>query len=116
MISVSSVGANPDASNFYLETKGVIEGGLRALQFQRLDLLLPGLLRGERSGPPRRGERAMIALSRFTDRLTPAAFDKYRSIAANNVAKAIAALVGRDEPGVFVHHNREMLREAARIG
>ncbi len=115
-LMVSSVSASASASNFYLKTKGEAEAGVRALGFARVDICRPGLLRGQRGGAPRAGERLMIALSPFTDLLTPAVLDQYRSIAAEDVAKALAALVGREEPGVHVHHNRDMLREAARIG
>lgn len=115
-LMVSSVGASASTSNFYLRTKGEAEEGVKALGFDRVDICRPGLLRGERGGASRPGERAMIALSPITDLLTPSVFDQYRSIAAYDVAKAIAALIGQAEPGVHIHHNRDMLREAARFG
>ena len=40
--------ASAKAGNFYLRTKGETEDGLRALGFERLDILRPGLLTGER--------------------------------------------------------------------
>ena len=57
-----------------------------------------------------------MTISPVTDLLTPRAFDKYRSIAADNVAKAICTRAGGSNQGVFIHHNREMLREAGAIG
>lgn len=115
-LMVSSVGASASSSTFYLRTKGEAEEGAKAIGFKRVDIFRPGLLRGERGGPPRAGERVMMALSPFTDLLTPSVFDQYRSIAADDVAKAIAVLIDAKEAGVHVHHNREMLREAARFG
>jgi uncharacterized protein YbjT (DUF2867 family) len=115
-VTISSVGATSSASNFYLKIKGEAEAGVRALGFDRVDICRPGLLRGDRSGTSRPVERLMIGLSPLTDLLTPAALDQYRSINASDVAGAIAALVGQPESGVHIHHNREMLREAARIG
>jgi uncharacterized protein YbjT (DUF2867 family) len=106
---VSSVGANPKASNFYLATKGQAEEGIKAIGFDRTDIVRPGLLRGERGGEVRPVERLMITLSPFTNLLTPRLFDHYRAIDADDVAEAMAGLVGRNEAGVFVHHNREML-------
>jgi uncharacterized protein YbjT (DUF2867 family) len=106
---VSSVGANPKASNFYLATKGQEEEGVKAIGFDRTDIVRPGLLRGERGGEARPVERLMINLSPFTNLLTPRLFDHYRAIDADDVAGAMARLVGRNEAGVFVHHNREML-------
>ncbi len=103
---VSSVGANPNASNFYLKTKGEAEEGVRALGFDRVDIFRPGLLRGARAGSSRPVESIMIAISPITDMLTPRAFDRYRSVSASDVAAAMIAVLGREEPGVHVHENR----------
>jgi uncharacterized protein YbjT (DUF2867 family) len=108
-IAVSSVGANPDSGNFYLRTKGKAERALGLLGFDRLDILRPGLLLGQRGGAVRPAERLGMALAPFTNLLTPRGFDRYRAIQADSVAAAIAALVGRPDNGQFVHHNREML-------
>lgn len=108
-IAVTSVGADAGSSNFYLKTKGETEAGLRAIGFARIDLFRPGLLRGHRAGPPRFGERVASAISPLTDLLTPAVLDQYRSIAALDVARAIAALVPAERTGGDVHHNREII-------
>ena len=105
---VSSVGANPKASNFYLATKGQAEDGVKAVGFARVDIFRPGLLRGERSGVTRPVERLMIGLSPITNLLTPRQFDHYRAIGANDVAGAMAGMVGKEARGVFIHHNRDM--------
>lgn len=107
-ITVSSVGATAAASNFYLKTKGEAEAGLRAIGFERLDVIRPGLLRGNRGGPVRSFESVMIAASPLTDLMTPRGLDHYRSVAADDVAKAIAALCGVRGAGVHIHHNREV--------
>ncbi len=107
-ITVSSVGADEAASNFYLKTKGEAEAGLRATGFERLDVIRPGLLRGNRGGPARSFESMMIAASPLTDLLTPRSLDHYRSVAADDVARAIAALCGASGEGVHIHHNREV--------
>ena len=107
---VTSVGANADARNFYLRTKGEAEAGVNAAGFERIDIFRPGLLRGNRQGTSRPGEGIMMALSPITDLLTPHVFDQYRSIAAESVASAIAACVGKREGGVHVHENRSILR------
>jgi uncharacterized protein YbjT (DUF2867 family) len=105
---VSSVGANPKAGNFYLATKGQAEECVKAIGFERVDIIRPGLLRGERGGTVRPVERLMIGLSPLTNFFTPRMFDHYRAIDADDVAGAMAALVGKDARGVFVHHNREI--------
>jgi uncharacterized protein YbjT (DUF2867 family) len=116
IIMVSSVGASAGASNFYLKTKGQAEDVVQALGFARVDIMRPGLLRGDRKGPPRIGERFALALSPLTDVLTPRAFDRYRSITAADVAAAMAQCLGATPEGVFVHHNREMLGAARHKG
>ena len=106
---VSSVGANARASNFYLATKGRVENDVIALGFERTDIFRPGLLVAARAGDPRFVEQLMMALSPVTNLLTPAAFDRYRAIAARDVAAAMAGAVGAASAGVHIHHNREML-------
>ena len=106
-IAVSSVGAG--GGGFYLRIKGEAEAGLQAVGFDRIDILRPGLLLGDRQGPARPAERIGMALAPITNLLTPRSLDRYRAIEAETVAAAIAALTGNSAPGHFVHHNREML-------
>ena len=105
MIAVSSVGASSKASNFYLRTKGEVEDALRALGFDRLDLLRPGLLTGNRAGPPRLGEGIAMAAAPLTDALLHGSLRRYRSIPAERVAQAIARLAGERASGVYIHEN-----------
>lgn len=107
-LMVSSVGAG--GASFYLKTKGRAEASVRALGFQRVDIFRPGLLLGERPGAARPVERLFAALSPLTNALTPRLFDQYRAIAADDVAAAMARVIGARENGVFVRHNREMLQ------
>jgi uncharacterized protein YbjT (DUF2867 family) len=44
MIVISSVGADAGSRTFYLRTKGEMEQALAALDFERLDIVRPGLL------------------------------------------------------------------------
>ena len=105
---VTSVGANANAANFYLSVKGKAEAAVQALGYERVDIFRPGLLRGDRQ-ENRLGESIAMTISPFTDLLTPGMFDKYRSIAASQVASAIVRRIGAAEPGMFIHHNREMM-------
>ena len=109
MIAVSSVGADPDSRNFYLRIKGEMEQAL-ALGFDRLDILRPGLLRGER-GPDRRpGERIGILVSPLVNLFLRGRFDRFAAIDARIVAAAIKRLAETDAPGSFIHHNRDIRR------
>jgi uncharacterized protein YbjT (DUF2867 family) len=113
MIAISSVGADPHARNFYLRTKGEMEKALGSFGFDRVDILRPGLLRGERGSERRLGERIGIRISAFVDPLLRGRFDKYASIDARFVAAAIAKLAEEGAAGLFVHHNRDLRRLAA---
>ena len=108
-LMVSSVGAHAASRNFYLATKGKAESSVAHIGFERVDILRPGLLRGQRSGPLRLGERLAMALSPITDALTPQVLSRYRSTPATRVAHAMLALAGAAAPGHFVHHNDEMV-------
>lgn len=105
LISVSSVGAAAKAGNFYLRTKGEAEDALRALGFHRIDFLRPGLLMGDRQGPPRLGEGLAMVAAPLTDALLHGSLRRYRSIPAEKVAKAIIGLIGSPPSGVHIHEN-----------
>lgn len=107
-ILVSSVGANTASSNFYLATKGRAEDGLAALGFDRVDILRPGLLLGERS-ESRRGEAIAQLLTPLYNPLLRGPLRRYRSIAASTVANAAVALLQRHRPGTFVHENAALV-------
>jgi uncharacterized protein YbjT (DUF2867 family) len=104
-ITISSVGAMPASSNFYLRTKAETEQGLRRIGFNRLDIMRPSLLTGGRRDDHRAGEALGILLSPITDLLMIGPMRKYASTPSDKVARAIAALVNRNEAGVFIHEN-----------
>ncbi|HMJ93739.1 MAG TPA: NAD(P)H-binding protein [Allosphingosinicella sp.] len=113
MIAVSSVGADPGSRNFYLRTKGEMEKALADLGFGRLDILRPGLLRGERGSERRPGERLGIILSPIVNLVLRGRLDRFAAIGADIVAQAIAGLAGLGDEGIFIHHNRDIRRIAA---
>ncbi|MGB5723115.1 MAG: NAD(P)H-binding protein [Parasphingorhabdus sp.] len=104
-ISISSTMADSSASSFYLRIKGEAEDLLRAQSFDRLDIIRPGLLRGERVGDNRLGESLAIAASPIMDLMLVGKFRRYRSILASDVAAAIVALMADSAPGSYVHEN-----------
>lgn len=111
-IVVSSVGASAQSGNFYLRVKGETERALNDMGFERVDLLRPGLLLGERE-ESRPGEAIARALTPFTNPLMRGPLRRYRGIAASDVAAAAVALLGRDEPGHFAHENAGLVALAA---
>lgn len=107
-ISISSVMADSSASSFYLKTKGEAEDLLRAQSFDRLDIIRPGLLRGERTNENRLGESLAVAASPIMDLLLHGKFRRFRSILASDVAAAIVALMAEGAAGQFVHENDDV--------
>lgn len=104
-IAVSSVGASSRSANFYLKIKGEVEDALCAMGFERVDLIRPGLLTGERGGERRIGERIGIMLSPLTDLFMLGALSKYASTPSAKVAQAIVKLALTGGKGQFIHEN-----------
>ena len=104
---VSSSGADAGSRNDYLRLKGEVEDAVAALGFERVDVLRPGLLLGKRD-ERRVGEGIGPALAPLLNAVLRGKLDHYAPIDAGLVARAMAALAQRDEPGVFRHHNREI--------
>ncbi|MEO0441377.1 MAG: NAD(P)H-binding protein [Pseudomonadota bacterium] len=113
MIAVSSTMADSSASSFYLRIKGEAEDLMRAQKFERLDIVRPGLLRGERTGDARLGEGLAILASPVVDRLLHGSMRRYRSIAARDVATAMRTLMTKCDVGSFVHENDQIWKLAA---
>lgn len=109
-VLVTSVGAG--GRGFYLRVKGEAEVGVRALGFQRVDLVRPGLLLGARA-ERRPGEQLAQRLAPFLDPLLLGRLDRYAALPATTVAAAIERLIGAAAPGIYVHHNRELRALAA---
>ena len=115
MITVSSVGADPAARNFYLRVKGETEQKLGKVGLQRLDILRPGLLRGPRT-ERRLGERLAMMISPLADLALHGDFTTYRSIKAEVVARAIVGLRREKMAGRFVFEHDAIVRAASRAG
>ena len=113
-ISISSTMADASASSFYLKTKGQAEEALKTCKFDRLDIIRPGLLKGDRKGPTRIGESLAIIASPITDILLQGSLKKYRSVEADDVAAAALALFAQTKSGNFIHENPEIWALAAK--
>ena len=113
MVLVSAAGADPRSKALYMRVKGETEEALTKVGFKRLDILHPGLLRGERHGDLRLAERAAIIAAPLIDPLLSGKWERYRSIDAALVAEAALGLALRRAGGRFIHDN-EAMRRAAR--
>lgn len=115
MIVVSSAGADYASGNFYLRTKGEMETALRKLGFRRLDILRPGLLLGKRR-ESRPLERVAMTLNPVLNLFLRGEKRKFRSIAADTLARVIFALAHERSGGKFVHDFDAMQRAVKRVG
>ena len=111
MVLISSAGADPRTKNFYLKVKGEVEAEISKVGLKRLDILRPGLLRGQRDELRPVEALAKIA-SPVIDPLLPSKWEMYRSISANLVAEAALGLAMRKAAGRFTHDNEAMKRAA----
>lgn len=90
-VLVSSVGATPKTSNFYLRVKGETERDLEAIGFESLIILRPSMLMGERK-EFRLGELIGKGVMTVFNPLMVGSLAKYRGIQGNTVAKAMLRL------------------------
>jgi uncharacterized protein YbjT (DUF2867 family) len=113
LVLVSAAGADAHSKAFYMRVKGEVEAAVSRVGFKRVDILQPGLLRGERSSDRRLLERLGILAAPLIDPLMPRKWEQYRSIDAGLVAEAALGLALRRAGGRFTHDN-EAMRRAAR--
>lgn len=113
MVLVSAAGADARSKNLYMRVKGETEEALSKVGFKRLDILHPGLLRGERVDDLRFAERAALIAAPLIDPLLTGKWERFRSIDAALVAEAALGLAMRRAGGRFTHDN-EAMRRAAR--
>jgi uncharacterized protein YbjT (DUF2867 family) len=87
-VYVSSIGANPGSSSFYLRTKGRVEEGLMELQFPNLIILRPSMLLGIRNDY-RWAEEISKQLFTRTPWLFKGKLKRYAPVHASDVAAAM---------------------------
>ncbi len=106
---VSSVGANVKSGNFYLKLKGKIEIALEEFAFNSISIFRPGQLLGDRS-EYRRGEKLLQAATKFISRFLFGPLNKYHSIEAKDVAKAMVAAAKKTETGIHIFEFNEIMK------
>ncbi|MCF8464806.1 MAG: NAD(P)H-binding protein [Flavobacteriales bacterium] len=100
-VLVSSVGANPQTSNFYLRVKGETEKDLEAIGFDSLIILRPSMLMGERK-EFRFGELIGKGVMMLVNPLMVGSMSKYKGIQGSTVAKAMVRLGKESLTGVHI--------------
>lgn len=106
---VSAIGANAQASNFYLRTKGELEDMLEGLGLKALVVARPSLLLGNRDAlrqPSRLGEKLSTPIMKLVAPLLPR---RYRPIEARDVAWALVGTLPTAK-GTAVLYPEDMVR------
>lgn len=98
---VSSLGADPQSSNFYLRTKGELEEKLKALQFDNLVIARPSILIGKRK-EFRLGEKIGIWFSYLIWPFLFGSWRKYRFVHARRVAASLVITASYDLKGMDI--------------
>ena len=111
-VLVSSVGADPGSSNFYLRVKGQAEQAVVSVGFVQVDILRPGLLLGERA-ESRRGEAIAQRFAPAAGLLLAGPLRKYRPVPAALVGAAMVGTALAQHSGVRVLHYDELVRMAS---
>ena len=98
-----AIGANSKSSSFYLRTKGELEDGLKALNFERLSLFEPSMIitPANRYGV---GQAVLLKAMPLIDRALIGSLRKFRSIRAERLGVALAMNLLTDKPGVETLH------------
>jgi len=107
-LTVTAVGANANSSVFYSRVKGEVERELSSMHFQRLDIVQPGLLLGNRT-ESRPVETLLKWMAPGTDLLMQGPWRRYRSIAAQTVAECLLVLTTHHASGLYVHHHDDII-------
>jgi uncharacterized protein YbjT (DUF2867 family) len=105
---VSALGAAAESKIFYNRIKGEMEAALGALGFERLVIVRPSLLSGQRDAlgqPARWGEKLALGLTAPIAGLLPA---RWRPIEAAVVARAMRRALRIDGPAVQVIESAQL--------
>lgn len=113
-ILVSAMSSSERSKMFYSRVKGEVERDLAALGLQRLVVLRPSLLLGDRT-ESRPGERLAIALSRPLGALMIGPLAKYRAIESRDVACAMIAAARNEGPAHDILESNEISSLAAAV-
>ncbi|MDM5246241.1 MULTISPECIES: oxidoreductase [unclassified Lysinibacillus] len=110
MLVITAMGANENSPFYYNRVKGKLEHDLTELGLQRLSIIRPSLLVGERE-EFRLGEKAGEKVLKLAKPLLVGPLKRSRSIEASQVAKAmiVIALNGNKQP-VTIYPSQELAK------
>ncbi|WP_149096010.1 oxidoreductase [Paenibacillus terrae] len=104
MLTISSMGADPESRVFYNRTKGEAEEALADIGLPALHLFRPSLILGTR--PERRfGEAAAAVVMKALDGVMTGKLASYRAIPASVIARAMVRIALAHASGVHIYPN-----------
>jgi uncharacterized protein YbjT (DUF2867 family) len=101
---ISSLGAAASSSNFYLKTKGEIEGFLKLSKLEKVSIVRPSLLLGNRS-EFRLGEKVGAFFMETFSFIFVRNLKKYKPIQSAAVAKALFAIAQQNNDGFLIYES-----------
>lgn len=99
---VSALGANAKSSIFYNQLKGETEQDIKQVDIPAIYIYQPSLLTGNRK-EKRLAERFATSLFKVIDPLLTGSLNKYKSIAADTVARAMLKQSLKNNSGIFTY-------------
>lgn len=100
VVLISSLGADKNSSNFYLQVKGDVEEALQQLNFDSLIIVRPSMLLGDRK-EFRLGELIGKFFMKLFSFIFIGGIKKYKAIEAKVVAKAMIEL-SKNQKGLLI--------------
>lgn len=109
---ISSIGTSVNAKNEYLSRKAVAEQKLKHMAIPQVFIYRPSFILGKRDQSRPLEQTAGVVLQLIKPLLRGKA-KRYRPIAAESIAKAMAVLTTKVQPGVFIIESDEIAAIAA---
>ena len=103
-IYVSSLGANPNSSNFYLRLKGEIDEAVAKLNLNSTYIFRPSILLGKRN-ESRPGEKIMQFVMPLLDFMIPS---NSKAIKAEDVAKSMLNTIKNYKSGLHIYQYNQI--------
>lgn len=104
---ITALGASKTSMIFYNRVKGEVEEAIGKLNFDAFHILQPSLIIGERK-ETRTGEGIAQKLAPVYDTLMFGPLSKYKSIKAEQIAKAMIYYSKSDAKGIIKHESDEL--------
>ena len=104
---VSSQGANPLSMWPYLKAKGDMEMGLRRLGLERLNIVRPGLLLGQRA-ESRPAERVAMRIMKSMMGILRGRLRFLRPVSDHKLAKFMIHIAAAPEKGIYHYENQDI--------